>query len=102
MTLTKPCPFCQHQIEGDDLDAFGRTDLGTTFMDVLHRYATALAAADSKLVLASVSDRVLEQLRIAGVTDVLDADDHYLGDERIGATLRRAHDDAAVWVASRR
>jgi SulP family sulfate permease len=80
----------------------GRTDLGTTFMDVLHRYAATLAAADSKLVLSSVSDRVLEQLRVARVTDVVDADDLYLGDERVGATLKRAHDDALAWVASRR
>lgn len=80
----------------------GRTDVGTTFMEVLHRYATALAAADSKLVLASVSERVQEQLEVAGVTDVVDAADLYLGDERIGATLRRAHDDALAWVASRR
>ena len=80
----------------------GRTDLGTTFLDVLHRYATALVIADSKLVLASVSDRVLEQLRVAGVTEVVDADDLYLGDERVGATLSRAHEHALAWVASRR
>ena len=80
----------------------GRTDLGTTFMDVLHRYATSLVAADSKLVLASVSDRVLEQLRVAGVTEVVDADDLYVGDERVGATLQRAHDDALAWVDARR
>jgi SulP family sulfate permease len=79
----------------------GRADLGTTFMDVLNRYATALAAADSKLVLSSVSDRVMEQLRIAKVTDIVDADDLYRGDERVGATLQRAHDDALIWVASR-
>jgi SulP family sulfate permease len=79
----------------------GRADLGTTFMDVLHRYATALAAADSKLVLSSVSDRVMEQLRVAKVTDIVSADDLYLGDERVGATLQRAHDDALTWVASR-
>ena len=80
----------------------GRTDLGTTFMDVLYRYATTLSAADSKLKLASVSDRVLEQLGVAGVTDVIDADDLYPGTERVGATLARAHDDALAWVASRR
>ena len=78
----------------------GRTDLGTTFMDVLHRYATALAAADSKLVLSSVSDHVLEQLRIAGVTDVIAAEDLYPGDERVGATLTRVHRDALAWVES--
>jgi SulP family sulfate permease len=80
----------------------GRTDLGTTFMDVLHRYATALAAADSKLVLSSVSARVLEQLRVAGVTDVIDADDLYQGTERLGAALTRAQDDAVAWVDARR
>jgi sulfate permease, SulP family len=79
----------------------GRTDLGTTFIDVLHRYALALAAVDSKLVLASVSDRVLEQLRIANITDAIAADDLYLGDDRVGATLARAHDDAVAWVAAR-
>jgi SulP family sulfate permease len=79
----------------------GRTDLGTTFMDVLHRYATALAAADSKLKLASVSERVLEQLRVAGITDVIDPDDLYPGTERVGATLTRAHHDALTWVESR-
>jgi sulfate permease, SulP family len=79
----------------------GRTDLGTTFMDVLHRYATALAAADCKLVLSSVSDRVLEQLLVAGVTDVIAADDLYPGDERVGATLERVHRDALDWVVSR-
>ena len=79
----------------------GRIDLGTTFMDVLHRYATSLAAADSKLVLSSVSDRVLEQLRVAGVTDVIAADDLYPGDERVGATLARVHRDALEWMVSR-
>lgn len=44
---------------------------------------------------------VLEQLRVARVTDVIDADDLYLGDERVGVTLRRAHDDAMTWMASR-
>ena len=78
----------------------GRTDFGTTFMDVLHRYATALTATNSKLMLVSVSDRVLEQLTVAGVTDVVAADDLYLGDERIGATLARAYGDAVAWVES--
>ena len=78
----------------------GRTDFGTTFMDVLRRYAITLTAADSKLKLVSVSDRVFEQLEIAGVTDVIGADDVYLGDERVGATLSLAYGDALEWVGS--
>ena len=46
----------------------GRTDLGTTFMDVLRRYAQALTAAGSKLVIVSASERIQEQLRVTGVT----------------------------------
>jgi SulP family sulfate permease len=80
----------------------GRTDLGVTFMDVLRRYASSLTAVGSKLVLASVSERVLEQLQVAGVTDVIPDHDLYLGDERVGATLARAMTDAHEWVAARR
>jgi sulfate permease, SulP family len=78
----------------------GRTDLGTTFMDMLHRYATSLVEVDSRLKLVSVSDRVLEQLTVAGVTDVIAEDDVYRGDERVGAALVRAHRDAVDWVAT--
>jgi sulfate permease, SulP family len=80
----------------------GRTDFGTTFMDVLHRYAVALTTVGSKLTLVSVSDRVFEQLQVAGVTEVIGADDIYPGDERVGATVMRAHADAVEWVRSQR
>jgi sulfate permease, SulP family len=76
----------------------GRTDLGTTFMDVLHRYAQALTATGSKLVIVSASDRIQEQLRVTGVADVVAAEDIYAGDERVGATLKRAYADAVTWI----
>ena len=76
----------------------GRTDLGTTFMDVLRRYAQALSASDSKLVIVSASDRIQEQLRATGVTDVIAAENIYTGDERVGATLKRAYADALTWI----
>jgi sulfate permease, SulP family len=77
----------------------GRTDLGTTFMDVLHRYAQALAASGSKLVIVSASDRIQEQLRVTGVTDLIAPENIYPGDERVGATLKRAYADATAWIA---
>ena len=76
----------------------GRTDLGTTFMDVLHRYAQALTAAGSKLVIVSASERIQEQLRVTGVTDLIFPQDIYAGDERVGATLKRAYADATSWI----
>ena len=76
----------------------GRTDLGTTFMDVLRRYAEALTAASSKLVIVSASERIQEQLRVTGVTDLISPQDIYAGDERVGATLKRAYADATSWI----
>ena len=74
----------------------GRTDLGTTFMQVLRRYAEGLTATGSKLVIVSASDRIQEQLRVTGVTDLIGPENIYTGDERVGATLKRAHADATV------
>jgi sulfate permease, SulP family len=76
----------------------GRTDLGTTFMDVLHRYAQALIAADSELVIVSASERIQEQLRVTGVTDLITPENIYTGDERVGATLKRAYADGTTWI----
>ena len=79
----------------------GRSDLGTTFMDVLRRYAVSLQDVGSKLVIVSDSDRVLEQLIVTNITDTIGDANLYAGDERVGATVRRAHDDAVRWIAER-
>jgi SulP family sulfate permease len=76
----------------------GRTDLGTTFLDVLRRYAQALTTSGSKLVIVSASERIQEQLRATGVTDLITPENIYPGSERIGATLKRAYADAMTWI----
>ena len=76
----------------------GRTDLGTTFMDVLRRYAQTLKATGSKLVIVSASERIQEQLRVTGVTDLIIPENIYTGDERVGATVKRAYADATAWI----
>ena len=76
----------------------GQTDLGTTFIGVLERYARALAAIDSKLVIVSAGKQVREQLRVTGVTEVVGEENIYAGDERVTATLKRAYADATAWV----
>lgn len=80
----------------------GRSDLGTSFMDVLRRYAEALVAADSRLMIVSANDRIIEQLAVTGITEVIGADSVYPGDERVGATVERASADAQVWVEAHR
>jgi sulfate permease, SulP family len=76
----------------------GRTDLGAMFMQVLCRYGTALTDAGSKLVLVSASEQIHDQLRAAGVTDVIGPQDIYAGDERVGATFQRAYADGTAWI----
>jgi sulfate permease, SulP family len=80
----------------------GRTDLGVTFMDVLRRYAGGLAALDSKLVIVSASERIQEQLRVSGIIDLIGPENVYTGDERVGATLKRAHAEAVAWIEADR
>jgi CMP-2-keto-3-deoxyoctulosonic acid synthetase len=67
-------------------------------MDVLHRYAQALVSTDSKLVIVSASERIQEQLRVTGVTDLITLENIYTGDERVAATLKRAYADAMTWI----
>ena len=78
----------------------GRSDLGSTALDVLHRYAASLAEVDSRLVLVSTNERIDQQLATSGITDVIGPQWIYRGDERVGATLRRAEAEAHSWVAS--
>jgi sulfate permease, SulP family len=79
----------------------GRTDLGTTFMQVLARYAEALKAVDSKLVIVSTNERVEHQFAVNGIMSAIGPENVYRGNERVGATLRRAHGEAQTWIDSR-
>jgi sulfate permease, SulP family len=78
----------------------GRTDLGTTFMQVLSRYATELLAADSRLMIVSADPAIREQLRTSGVLTLVGAESIYERDERLGASVRQAHADARAWIAA--
>ena len=79
----------------------GRSDLGSTFMDVLLRYAEALRDQESKLMLVSASENMHEQLAVARVTSVVGSQNIYTSDEWIGKTLKQAYRDATEWVESR-
>ncbi len=78
----------------------GRTDLGSTLTETLARYAEALQAADSKMMIVSDSKRVLGQLAATGVTPVIGEHNIYRSDEWVGATARRANGDAQDWISA--
>ncbi len=76
----------------------GHMDLGTTFIDVLARYAAQLDQVGSRLVVVSVDSRVMRQLSAGGVIDIVGPDGVVVGDERVGAALARAVADAQRWI----
>ena len=80
----------------------GRSDLGSTFMDVLYRYAEVLRDADSKLVLVSASETTHQQLAVTRVTSVVGTQNIYTSDEWVGKTLNTAYRDAIDWVEAHR
>jgi SulP family sulfate permease len=80
----------------------GQTDLGATLLEALRRYALALQAVDSKLVLVHAGEKARRQLDATGLTSVVGADNIYAHEERIGAAVRRAYGDSVAWVAARR
>jgi len=76
----------------------GRTDLGSTFMDVLNRYAEELTAVGSKLVIISADADLHRQLAESLVTAAVGTENIYTSDERVGATLKRAYAEALEWT----
>jgi SulP family sulfate permease len=77
----------------------GRSELGSTVMGILHRYAESLARVDSRLVIVSTNARIDEQLAVSGIEDLIGPESIYRGDERVGAALQRAEADASAWIA---
>jgi SulP family sulfate permease len=76
----------------------GHSDLGTTFIDVLARYAVQLDGVGSRLIIASVDRAVMPQLRAGGVLDVIGQESVVEGDERVGAAVAQAVSDARAWI----
>ncbi|MCS6882189.1 MAG: SulP family inorganic anion transporter [Oscillochloridaceae bacterium] len=78
----------------------GETELGSTFMEVLARYAQALRERESKLMLAGVDPGVLIQLERTGHLQTIGRNNVFLVDERIGQSLQEAMEAAEQWIAA--
>ena len=79
----------------------GIDEAGATILDALSTYATELREADSKLMIVTDNRRVVRQLRVTGALDSMGEDNIYLSSSFLGQTVRRAHDDALVWIRAR-
>ena len=77
-----------------------RSDVGSTFIDVLRRYAASLATVGSKLVIVSLNEPLAEQFRVTGFTEFIGPENLYRATERVGAALEQAQRDARAWIAT--
>ena len=73
--------------------------LGSTFLDVLERYATDLRDHNSRLMLTEVSSKVKDQLKQTKITKVIGKNNVYLRTDRFGETIDEAWHDAQTWMS---
>ena len=77
-----------------------RDEVGSTFIRVVERYTRTLQAADNKLMLVGLNERVLEQLEKTKLLALVGRENVYLADSRFGDSLNEAVASAESWVAS--
>lgn len=76
----------------------GKTEIGSTFTAVLQRYAQALRAHDSKLMLAGVEPAVRDQLSKTGVLNIIGEENIFLVTPQFGEAMNRAAAAAYAWL----
>jgi SulP family sulfate permease len=79
----------------------GADDAGSTMIDMLNSYAGELKAVGSKLMVVTDNQRVIRQLRVTGITDLIGAENIYEGTVFVGEASRRAYAAARDWIAER-
>lgn len=72
----------------------GKEDVGSTFIDVVRRYAEQLSAVGARLMLAGVSEQVHDQLAQTGALDAIGAGNVFPATRSVGESLQRAIDAA--------
>ena len=77
----------------------GRTQIRSTFILVLERYAQKLQENGGKLILSGVSETVKEQLDKTETTDTIPETDIFMATTRLGASTKAAIEAANRWLA---
>ncbi len=76
----------------------GKTDLGSTFIAVLLRYARSLQARGGLLLLAGVEPAARDQLARTGALTVIGDENVFLATEQLGASVNAATAAARAWL----
>jgi len=76
----------------------GKSEIGSTFVTVLQRYAFALKARQSKLMLVGVDPLVREQLAKTGVLALIGDENVFVATPQLGEALNQAVKSANAWL----
>lgn len=76
-----------------------RTDLGSTFLEIIERYSEELRAHDSKLMLAGISSSAKGVLDDTGQMKIYGRDNVFAATDVVGESILEAHHAAEKWVA---
>jgi SulP family sulfate permease len=79
----------------------GQTDVGSTFLNVLTRYAEQLGQQESILMLAGVEPTVLTQMERTGILHVIGRSNVFPASEGVGEALLQAIDAGETWLADK-
>jgi SulP family sulfate permease len=77
-------------------------DLGSTFLQVLDRYASDLQRHDSLLMLAGVLPQVVTQLEKTGLIRIIGRENVFVEGSVIGQSVLLAWDQAEKWIQETR
>ncbi|MCO5192794.1 MAG: SulP family inorganic anion transporter [Anaerolineae bacterium] len=77
----------------------GRAKIGSTFIQVIERYAGRLHANGNKLMLSGVDQQVWEQLARTETFEMIPESDVFVADAVLGSATRRAVAAAREWQA---
>ncbi|MBK6326310.1 MAG: SulP family inorganic anion transporter [Chloroflexi bacterium] len=78
----------------------GQTDVGSTFLKVLTRYANQLHEQDSKLMLAGIEPYALIQIERTGILRTIGRENVFPASEGVGMALLQAVEAAETWIAA--
>jgi sulfate permease, SulP family len=76
----------------------GKTEIGSTFISVLQRYAQTLQAHDCKLMLAGVHQNVVDQLAKTEILNLIGEKNIFLATPQFGGAMNKAAAEAYTWL----
>ena len=76
----------------------GHSEIRSTFILVLERYAKKLRANGGKLILCGVNDKIKAQLINTETTETIPEEDIFLSGNKLGASTRAAYKAAKAWL----